>query len=136
MELKSIQIKIYNYTYTIEFKTNDEIKKTIDENRDTDNTYIGACKSYNQVILLSSEIHEEKVIPILVHEITHAIINDKGYNMKAFDTEDLCCFVEANFCEIQRAVEEFLYKQGQGDKMVAFYGIHKHQVKKGTVKEK
>ncbi len=116
MEFKRTQIKIYNYTYTIEFKTNDEIKLAIDKNKDTDNTYIGACKTSNQVILLSSEMHEEKIIPILIHEITHAILNDKGYNMKSFDEEDLCCFVEANFCEIQRAVGEFLYKQGQPNK--------------------
>ena len=55
-------------------------------------------------------------IGITFHEITHAIINDKGYNMKEFDEEDLCCFVEANFCEIQRVVGEFLYKQGQAGK--------------------
>lgn len=113
MKLEPTQIKIYNYTYTIEFKTNDEIKKALDKN--TDDTYIGVCKTPNQVILLSSEMHREKIIPILIHEITHAILNDKGYNMKSFDEEDLCCFVEANFCEIQRAVAEFLYKQGQGE---------------------
>ena len=102
------QIKIYNQRYTIEFVPQKDIHKFLDpDNKIKDKYYWGACNSMTNQIFVAEELHEDKKIPILVHELTHAILNDTGYVDRKFTVEEVCNITESNIIEITRIVKLF-----------------------------
>jgi hypothetical protein len=104
---KTVTIRIYNYDYQVIHATSEEISKIMNKGKVTDNIYLGACCTSPQIIYLSKEMHRDKKIPVLIHEIMHAILEDMGYERKTYSTEDVCCLFEAHYAEIRNAVHQY-----------------------------
>lgn len=94
-------ISIYGQKYTIEFIDKDTISKELKSH----NSYYGMIDSERQIIYLADGMHPDKIERTLIHEITHAIIDDKLLDKDEFDEEDLCNITSQHFKEISRIID-------------------------------
>lgn len=107
---KTVTIRIYQYDYEVRYASAEEINKIVNKGKMVDNsTYLGACNTETQLIYLSKDMHPDKRIPVLIHEIMHAILEDTANDRKSYSAEDVCCLIEAHYREINSAVH--MYKE-------------------------
>lgn len=88
MNLNS-DVKINKILYQIKTVENKELNRYID---DDGNSTIGLTDCINQTIYLDKDLKKERMKQTLVHELTHAYINEYCPS-DMFDEEELCNFV-------------------------------------------
>lgn len=107
---KTVTIRIYQYDYEVRYASAEEINKIVNKGKKVDdNTYLGACNTVTQLIYLSKDMHPDRRIPVLIHEIMHAILEDTANDRKSYSVEDVCCLIEAHYREINSVVH--MYKE-------------------------
>ena len=74
---------------------------------------LGWTDTYNRVIRIDKSLDNESIKIVLIHELTHAILDSQGRGRQDnFSQEDVADFVSWNLDELSRLLEE-LYKCGQ-----------------------
>lgn len=81
-------VKINKILYQIKTVDNKELNRHQDE----DNSVIGLTDCIDQIIYLDKDLKKERMKQTLIHELTHAYINE-CYPSEIFDEEDLCNFI-------------------------------------------
>jgi len=66
------QIKVGGINYQVEEKET----VAIGENKN----YLGSCSYYDQKIEIKSDLGDERKEQVFIHELTHAIFNEAGYD--------------------------------------------------------
>jgi hypothetical protein len=100
-------VKIFGQRYKIDYKHHDE------------DSY-GVTVSENNRISMRHNLPEDKMIHVLMHEVTHAVIHESMLSMrKRFDVEEVCDLVGYHIVDVLKdnlALREWLFNDREPEK--------------------
>lgn len=106
-ENKDFTITIRNAVYKIiEVDENDYRLATDDDNE----LCYGIQINLKQEIVIRNDLKPNRKFQTLVHELTHAIIDEYGFNGRDFDQEQLCIFMETYANDIIAIANDYMMK--------------------------
>lgn len=105
--------KIREYDYKIKFIDPFDDKLTVANKIDT--YHFGMCSWKTQTIYIAKGLNKEMTKRVIIHEITHAIMEAYGFHAHAdsFDKEDICEFIVVYGEEIIRLHKELMLEVKQ-----------------------
>jgi len=102
-------VKIFGQRYKIDYKHHDE------------DSY-GVTVSENNRISMRHNLPEDKMVHVLMHEVTHAIIHESMLSMrKRFDVEEVCDLVGYHIVDVLKdnpALREWLFNDREPEKEI------------------
>jgi hypothetical protein len=102
-------VKIFGQRYKIDYKHHDE------------DSY-GVTVSENNRISMRHNLPEDKMIHVLMHEVTHAVIHESMLSMrKRFDVEEVCDLVGYHIVDVlkdNQALRDWLFNDREPEKEI------------------
>jgi hypothetical protein len=102
-------VKIFGQRYKIDYKHHDE------------DSY-GVTVSENNRISMRHNLPEDKMIHVLMHEVTHAVIHESMLSLrKRFDVEEVCDLVGYHIVDVlkdNQALRDWLFNDREPEKEI------------------
>ena len=71
--------------------------------------HFGVANFNKNIIYLSEEMSYDRMIKVLIHELTHVLASGMGhFTRQTFDHEDLCEFVAHSYQELDRIITQII----------------------------
>jgi Zn-dependent peptidase ImmA (M78 family) len=101
-----VKFTVDNETWVVRVVPSDHEGLKIDNNM-----HFGICNFIENIIYLDEEMSPTRLEKILLHELTHLLLNTSGNNMRnAFDQEDVCELFSHLYHKLNTLFAEIMYK--------------------------